>query len=115
MAESWEHMTCKTHACEVLSGALECPLPLGYRSDFCGTMGGLAIYAETDCKRVRGEMLCWISVYALEDDALIFTWPCPLTPWATEFPRELVIGNRECLSCNKVPVRNRALKRIQSS
>lgn len=112
MAESIEHRLSKAHIAESFDGCLECPLPLGYRADFCGIVDGQRIYAEADCRRVREEMVCWISVYDLETDSLLDTWPCPYTPTAASYPRELIIGNRECLSCRGAPIRNRALQRI---
>lgn len=115
MAESIEHLRCKMHACEVFSGYPECPLPPGYRADFCGVVKGHAIYAEVDCKRIGHEMLCWISVYDHSSDRLLKTWPCPCTPLAIWYPREIVIGMRECLSCDQTPIRNRALRRQMSS
>lgn len=115
MAESVEHIRCKAHIAEVLSGLLECRLDPSYRSDFCGVVKDRAVYGEVDCRRIQGFMCCWISVYDMHSHRLLHSWPCPLTPMAIQGNRDMIIGNRECLSCDGVPVRNRAVVRMRTT
>lgn len=93
MAESVEHRTCKRGARDLIRGETECVWEQRHRRDACNLPW--FVYAEVDCKRLRGQMLCWISLYSVFDDALLASFPCPSTPRSALFPRELFVSERE--------------------
>jgi len=78
---------CRRIARALLEIRKTCHRDPGHRSDGCGYFKGKFCYLRVDCRVVKSQPLCWISIIDHYSGEVLFSEPCESTPEAARFGR----------------------------
>jgi hypothetical protein len=78
---------CRRNARALMEIRKTCHRDPGHRSDGCGYFKGKFCYLRVDCRVVKSQPLCWISIIDHYSGEVLFSEPCGSTPEAAQFGR----------------------------
>lgn len=78
MPEGIAHRRCKRKVTKIVRGQdKESLVKKGLRADRVGTYKGKPVFVEVDCKRLRGRVRCWFTVYDKKTARILLSRNCP--------------------------------------
>lgn len=80
-------LRCRTKARPLLELRKRCHIDPGHRSDGCGYFRNRYCYLLVDCRSVKGEPLCWVSIVDHYSGEVLYSSPCADTPGAAKHGR----------------------------